>query len=123
MSPEFFVRTKGAKHRIPPRSLPSDIWALAWTFYVVRSRNTLANHFSLRNIKILTGSYPYSEDSNCWDVIEQIKMHELPAQPHDAPTDLAQLQSTIWPIMMDCWEVNPFRRPEAEKVARQLREG
>jgi hypothetical protein len=50
-------------------------------------------------------------------------MHELPARPDGVPEDLAQLHSTVWPIIMECWAINPDSRPTAETMAQKLREG
>ncbi|KAJ1309270.1 hypothetical protein OPQ81_004933 [Rhizoctonia solani] len=91
----------------------TDIWALAWTFYV-----------------ILTGLYPYSEmsDAPLIQVINCIQRHHIPLEPSDVPSrsqtteDLLRLRSTVWPIMRECWEINPMHRPKAEDVEQKLRE-
>ncbi|CAE6450384.1 unnamed protein product [Rhizoctonia solani] len=110
MGPEFFADTRTNRS---PRDLPADIWALAWTFYV-----------------ILTGLHPYSEMPNATliQVINCIQHHNVPLEPNDIPNqntsvdDLARLRSTVWPIMRECWESNPIHRPKADEIEQRLRE-
>ncbi|CAE7222741.1 unnamed protein product [Rhizoctonia solani] len=110
MGPEFFANTESQQS---PRGLPADIWALAWTFYM-----------------ILTGLHPYTEtrDAPLLQVIRRIQDRKIPLEPSDVPDknspteDLLRLRSTIWPIMQECWTINPVHRPKAEEIDQKLRE-
>ncbi|CAE6474939.1 unnamed protein product [Rhizoctonia solani] len=110
MGPEFFANTESQQS---PRGLPADIWALAWTFYM-----------------ILTGLHPYAETRGAplLQVINRIQNHKIPLEPSDVPDqntpteDLLRLRSTVWPIIRECWAINPIHRPKAEDVEQKLRE-
>ncbi|CUA67849.1 Serine/threonine-protein kinase ssp1 [Schizosaccharomyces pombe 972h-] [Rhizoctonia solani] len=107
MAPEFFTDTQPSRS---PRSLPADIWALGWIFYM-----------------ILTGLHPYTDmrGVSLLQIINCIQNHRIPLEPKDIPNqddDLLRLQSTVWPIMRECWEISPTHRPKAEDIEQKLRE-
>ncbi|KAL5636399.1 hypothetical protein ACGC1H_000384 [Rhizoctonia solani] len=110
MGPEFFANTETTQS---PRNLPADIWALAWTFHM-----------------ILTGLHPYAEmrGTALLQVINRIQTHEIPLDPSGVPDqntptqDLLRLRSTVWPILRECWAINPINRPKAENIEQKLRE-
>ncbi|KAG8772060.1 hypothetical protein FRC12_003266 [Ceratobasidium sp. 428] len=105
MSPELFSAPTGDTDNVPvPRSLATDIWALACTFY-----------------EIIASSIPYQEVLRDWEVVNRICAGCTPGKPLYAHSDeLEHLQETLWPILKQCWAYEPALRPDIWEVLYRL---
>ncbi|KZV94480.1 kinase-like protein [Exidia glandulosa HHB12029] len=91
MAPELFASDDARP------TAASDIWAYGCVI-----------------IEVVSGLMPYFTKSRNEQVIWALGRNELPARPNNVTDDQ-------WAVALQCWEIQPSRRPSAAAVAERMR--
>ncbi|KAG9050004.1 hypothetical protein FS837_008184 [Tulasnella sp. UAMH 9824] len=101
--------------------LRSDIWSLGWIAYEVgpdRYPRIACRQLKISVLKqVMTNTIPFHDVKKDAIVINRVIQGHLPAVTEDARMSLIR---ALCSVMVQCWNMNPYKRPTAEECRKLI---
>ncbi|KAG8722983.1 hypothetical protein FRC09_005273 [Ceratobasidium sp. 395] len=106
------------------QSKEADVWALGMTVLVWIYLRTVFVKTSERTLQeIMTGKLPYYYIRSIVALIRTVAIkNEAPKRPEESIPSNSLQGDALWLLLMSCWEQEPNKRPEAEQVAKTMKD-